>query len=170
MKNISIYCSKSQIKTELALVYVHLDPDNKLVAVATDSYRLAVITIPEDMANWLKPGYYEPKAWETLCKAYNKKTKDIITILNTIAGQEVIQHIYKSYNYPTYTAIIPKEEDLLPFTGSKSYNKQYFIDMLKLIPETKYKQINFQDLKETAREMLVYKDNTLTLLLMATKN
>ena len=73
--NISHYCAKSEIKPEIAHVYI-TKKDNHLVTVATDSYRLAkiVYSLDTDLYNLIEEGYYTPKYFTILCKEINKKS------------------------------------------------------------------------------------------------
>lgn len=169
MQKITKYLSKSQIKPELSLVYVH-EIDGLKYAVATDSFRLVQELIPDILQDAIQYGYYQPKAWDEIVKAYNKKIPDIRTIDNTVQGQQAIQMQYSTYNYPEYQRIIPTDADLTSYSPEKPLNMQYFKDFLDMITLDKYGHFNFSDIKQGKTGMLYYKTETLKVLLMPANN
>jgi hypothetical protein len=167
MQKLTNFLSKSNIKPEISMVYVH-EIDGLKYAVATDSFRLIQERLPDILQDIVSYGYYQPKAWTEIVKATNKKIPDIGTILDTVAGQEALQMRYSGYNYPNYQAIIPKEEALLPFDPAHTYNMDYLKDFLDIITLDKYNSFSFSYLKMgTNKGMLYYKTDTTLVLLMA---
>lgn len=167
MKNISKFTTKSLIKPELTKIYVYDSQENR-IAVATDSFRLAEVVLPDDIKDLVLPGYYEPKAWDIIVKAYNKTKPDFALISQTVQIQMSLQDNYKTLNYPNYRMIIPADDQLKYFdaTGMK-LNKRYFSDFLELIIDPIYENFAFSDIKMDEKgKMLVYKKQNITLLLM----
>lgn len=165
MKNITTFLSKSTIKPELAHVFVN-EKDGAKYAVATDSFRLAELTITDDfLKDNLTTGYYTAKQWIELCKAYNKKKRDITAFMHTMLQVNAMQPIiYKDWQYPDYKQIIDRFES----TGegiNQKFNPEYLIDFITLMPQIPY-GINTNEIKHNA-QMIVYKNESITLLLMA---
>jgi hypothetical protein len=159
MKDITPFLSTSNIKPELAHIYVH---DG--IAVATDSYRLAEIKLDDFCKENIPNGYYEKKKWQAMCKAYNKKTKDITAFMHAIIeNNAVMQEKSKDYNYPDYKQIIPQENTLTPFTNDMKFNKVFLSDFMELMQHPLH--VDFSLIK-TNNKMIMYQDNTITLLLM----
>jgi DNA polymerase III sliding clamp (beta) subunit (PCNA family) len=168
MQQIQKYCSKSDIKPELALVYVHEDPtDGTKYAVATDSFRLARERLPDLLQEHMPTGYYQPKAYKEIVQAYNKSKRNIKTIVDTIISQTALQSQYSSYTYPDYTRVIPDTNTLAPFSGTLTLHQSYFLEFIELIPTSRFEALDFTDIKQKDSTMLVYTNETLTLLLMS---
>ena len=84
MNDITSFCSNSYIKPILTKVLVH-QKDGKKYAVATDSFRLIEWEITDDfLFESIKCGYYNIIEWKTMCKAYNKKKKDLKTFYSVL--------------------------------------------------------------------------------------
>lgn len=175
MQNITSHLPKSEIKPELCHVYVHTDTTtNTKHAVATDSFRLACLTFTADkhpilIMDCLIDGYYTAKQWAELCKAYNKKTKDVKSFLDIMLQVTAMQPQYKGLTYPEYKQILARTP-LTTTTGIQGkYNADYLMDFIALIPISKSTAID-TDKITTTDLMLSYKDDTITLLLMKMNN
>lgn len=177
MQNISIFCSKSTVRPELSMVYVYKDTtqQDKLYAVATDSFRLAEVLLPDTINGIPIPQtYYTPKEWSNLCSMVNKKKPDITTIANFLKGKEATKEQYKDLNYPSYRTIIPKDDTLTSLDLSTSdikANKDYLMDFIKLMPSESFNAISLSNIKQEKNKPtnpITYKapDSTITLLLM----
>jgi hypothetical protein len=158
MQDITPFTSRSNIRPELFRVYVH---DG--VAVATDSYRLAEIKFDVFCKENIPAGYYEPKKWQAMSKAYNKKKRDITAFMHAIQENNLHAESREDYIYPDYKQIIPQEKDLTPFIGGMQFTKQYFNDFMELMRHPLH--VDFSLIK-TNGKMIVYQDDTITLLLM----
>jgi hypothetical protein len=166
MQDITTFVSKSTIKPELSMVYVH-ELNGSKYAVATDSYRLAQYKLPDFLQEHMQTGYYQPQAWKDLCKAYNKKNKDLRAIESILIQQDALQSQYNEYNYPEYQNIIPTEATILrDFNPNTDFNRDYFIDFINLINVDKYKAISFNDIKQNERGLTYYANEDIKLLLM----
>jgi hypothetical protein len=168
MQNISKFCAITKIKPELSNVYVHnREKDGVLVAVACDSFKIIEQVIPEKLKDILTAGYYEPKAWGTIVKLYNKKNVDFGAISEEVQKQQAIKDTHKDYQYPDYTRIIPDFDTLDTFmaSGTGLYTKSYLVDFLEMIPDQKSDKVDLSVIKESSK-MLAYKDNTIMMLLM----
>lgn len=160
MQNITPFLSDSTIKPELAHVYVHNG-----VAVATDSYRLVEIKLDE-LCISIPNGYYEPKKWIAMCKAYNKKNQDLYAFMVAVNENNIPTNIEKrkDYNYPEYKAIIPQEKDLKPFAGDMKFTTSFLQDFIEIVSSPN-NSINFSNI-QTDGKMLYYKTDTMKVLLM----
>jgi len=170
--NIATHCAKTDIKPELAMVYVHTR-DGIKYAVATDSYRLAEINLSaiDNMAvEFIKDGYYTAKQWQQIVSISNKKKIDLYALETLLAGIMAVQDRYKSYKYPDYTQVIPKEDTLETVKlDNIQLNREYFIDMMELIPLDIFdilKMDNFKQKKDAPKTPIIHKSEVITLLIM----
>jgi DNA polymerase III sliding clamp (beta) subunit (PCNA family) len=172
MKNISTFCSKSDIRSEINKVYVYSDPkrENKRYAVATDSFRLAEIEVADDIQAGLPEGYYSIKEWTTLCSILNKKKIDYEALLSITNGIKSMQERYNHYTYPEYTAIIPKDEDCETVSLKDiCLNKDYFIELLELITVDQFNILNMHNFKQKKGNItspIVYRGEGYILLIL----
>ena len=97
-----------------------------------------------------------------MCKAYNKKNQDLKTFADTIKANNAVMNS-KDWSFPEYQKIIPTTPG--EFNSLVKMNKEYFIDFLELMPDLKFQELNFSQIKIDGK-MIIYKDETLTLLLM----
>jgi len=166
MKDITTFCSKTDIKPQLKKVFVK-EKDGEKYAIATDAFRLVEWKIKDNfLKEYITPMYYDQKIWKEMCKSYNKKNRDLQEFSNALRSNEVINKDF-NYEYPDYEKLL--ENDFISFDNDVKVNLEQFIDFLKLIPNDKYNTINFNEIKKTER-MIVYKDNEITLLLMQLNN
>jgi len=166
MKNITTFLSKNSFKPELGIVYVH-EIEGVKYAVATDSFRLVEEKLPILLQEKMPCGYYQAKAYAEIVKEWNKSKQDIIAIVDTIQAQTAIQERYKDYNYPEYRQIIPLQAELVAFDSLQSFNVDYFKDFLSLM-DCKNKHFSFENIKsEKNGRMIVYRNDDITLVLMA---
>ncbi len=163
MKDITTYCAKSDIKPVLTKVYVHTKNDEKF-AVATDAFRLIEWKITDDfLIEYIHDGFYDAKKWKEMCKAYNKKSKDLVTFANTIKENAVVNENFKE-DFPNYEQLIPGKTK--SFDGTMVFNLQYLKEFLDLIPLNKFQSVDFLFIKQTDR-MIIYKDDNIVNILMA---
>lgn len=169
MQDITIFTATTDIKPELSKIYVHeIGSQGIKYAVTTDSFRLVRVKLPDILQEYMPVGYYQVKAWKEIVKAYNKKNKDIKVIMDTIAGQKVLQDQYKDYYYPEYTQIIPTDDELESFNDQYTFNKDYLLDFITLIHGDKFGNVSLKDIKQSkSRKMIIYKTEDITILLMA---
>lgn len=162
MKDITTFCLKTDIKPQLQKVYVY-EKDGKKFAVATDTFRLVEWEIKDDfLKEYITPMYYDQKLWKEMCKAYNKKNRDIRAFSNALRSNEVINKNF-DYQYPDYLILL--ENETKDFDNSVKVNQEYLFDFLNLVPKNKYNTLDFSEIKLTDK-MIVYKDNDIKLILM----
>jgi len=168
IQNIATCCSKTDIKPELSKVYVYTSNDIKY-AVATDIYRLAELnlTATENPAvDFIKDGFYTVKEWQLVTSIVNKKKLDFQALESLLYGINAVQERYKGYNYPEYKKIIPQESECETLKISDiQLSRVFLIEMLELIPLDTLKMGEFKQKKDIPCSVIVYKDNTITLLL-----
>lgn len=165
MKNITTFCAKSDIKPLFNKVYVYEEGEDKF-AVATDSFRLVDWKIEDEfLKEYIVPGYYNSKNWIEMCRAYNKKNKDLITFANSIKSNTVINEKFDE-TFPDYKKLIPTET--VDFNGTLSVNKDYFYDFVDLMYIDKFNALNFNEIKQNDK-MLFYESKDIRIILMALK-
>ena len=169
IQNITTYCSKTDIKPELSKVYVYTSNDIKY-AVATDSYRLAELNltaIENTVVDLIKDGFYTAKEWQQVTSIVNKKKLDFQALESLLYGINAVQERYTGYNYPEYKKIIPLESECETLKISDiQLSRVFLIEMLELIPLDTLKMGDFKQKKDIPSGVIVYKDNTITLLIM----
>lgn len=172
MQDITKFTAKDKIKPELSMVYVHKKDGNKY-AVATDAFRLVEIKLDDFLNEMIELGYYSVDNWKKMCKSYNKKNRDLQTFSNLMKANNAIFGD-KDWNYPEYSNIFPKEDELVIWKSVKTgnlFNKKYFIEFIEMIPEKSFGTLDFNNiLLKQEKEMLYYKSDNIKLLLMACKD
>ncbi len=162
MKNITKFCAKSDIKPLFTKVYVYEEDGDKF-AVATDSFRLIEWKIEDDFAKeYITPGYYNVKNWVEMCKSFNKKNRDVVSFVNAIKSNSVINENFKE-DFPDYKKLIPGET--INFDGTIQVNKDYFFDFVDMMPSNKFTALDFSEIKQN-NKMLYYSNEDTKILLM----
>lgn len=146
MKNITKFISKSIIKPELAHVYVH-DIDGKRYAVATDSFKLAQIPIPDDLTGIIEAGYYSAKAWKEITRQANKINPGYSAIKELVAQEMAVRDQRDLGSYPDYMQIMPKAEDLYPADLRETYTLDHLTAFLELMADIKFKTLDLGAIK-----------------------
>lgn len=176
MIDISHYCAKSDIKPEIACVYIKND-GKCLETVATDSYRLARIVYPFStkegaMLETIYTGLYDAKAFKVLCTTFNKKKSTVSEKMKAIQLLQVQQSPFNYKHYPDYNQLIPTSATLQANEGILGkYNAKYLIDHIELLARLKQDgtgTISMGDIYDSSKRMNVYHDKETgnTLLLM----
>jgi len=169
LKDITNYASKSTIKPELNAIFVkHIE--GGIVYVATDSFRLVEVTcLDESIQGLMREGFYTLPQWKLLVKATKGKKIDYAMI--KMIGSSV-DPLAES-TYPEYQTLYKGMELVTANFTDQKYNAQYFSEFLTLIPTDKFNNFNFADLKQIKdknNSVLIYKDETITILLMPCNN
>jgi hypothetical protein len=165
MRDLTTFCATSDIKPVLTKVYVYEENDRKF-AVATDAFRLVEWEIENDfLKKNITPGFYTASKWKNMCKAYNKKNKDIRSFIEARDENILINKNFVE-DFPNYKQIIPT--DTKELIGNFSVNMEYFIDFIKMMPQLKFKELNFNKIKQNDK-MLYYEDYELKIILMNLK-
>lgn len=160
MKDISKYVSKNTVKPVLNYVYVHM-VDGFKYAVATDSFRLARVIVFKD---FIPCGYYEPQAWSRITKLVNKDKAGVeILEVVSICKQQMASQIEE--DYPKYQSILPKEKELVAFTGKHLINGVYLCELIKTLQTDKFKQFDFKDLLENDNQVVHISDDFLVMIM-----
>lgn len=172
LHNISHYCATTDIKPEIAHVYI-AKKDNYLVTVATDSYRLAKLqySLDLDLYDQIEDGYYTPKYFTTLCKEINKKKQSIDNQLLAIKSFNATKSQAEHYNYPDYMQLItPISTSTTRTKGLQDqYNALYLSDHILLaneITNSQYDKLDIYKMTEQHNKPLCYTINDNYLLLM----
>lgn len=154
IKDITPFLSTDKTKESLSYVKVH-KKKGKTLAVATDSFRLAVVRIP-DFCDWVKEGYYTSKQWKLLMK-----DKDV---------GEIKQDI----EYPDYEKILTADDKMIPVDmESLGVNTKYLMDMARLMninssfKDNIYFKLISMDDKKTR---LIHKSDDMYVVLMLLAN
>ena len=113
IKNVSQYTSASTIKPELASVFVQFD-GNELVAVATDSFRLAEKRVSVDVATECEPFLVPGRVVSDLVYILEKEKGIVSVVRNEHQLAIVRKGVYATFrlthgNFPAYEQVIPKE-------------------------------------------------------------
>lgn len=168
MKDITPFLSKSLIKRELAMVYVHRK-DGNTYAVATDAFRLVEIKLDEFLnSDNLPTGYYTASNWKIMTKAYNAKKQDLQKFSDTIKANEVF---YKDMDnvYPDYEKIIPKPDELTPLQLI-DVDRDYFVEFLQMIDVDGFKRLKLSEIKSGKNNIIYYKSDNMQILLMGLRD
>jgi hypothetical protein len=160
MKDITPFLSPSQIKPELAHVYVH---DG--LATATDGYRLIEIKLDEFLLDKIPDGFYTAKNWKAMTKAYNAKRQDLMAFDTIVKENNATAEDRSSWHYPDYAQLLPTPDKLHDIEPKTSLNRDYFIDFLKAIPADQFHIVDLSQIKDTGK-MLYYQNDNIKILLM----
>lgn len=162
MIDISKYTYKEDIKPILKYVKVE---NNQ--AVATDSFRIAILDIPENYSEVIKDGLYTKEKWKAITKEINQKKPDLSKI--EILVKESMLYQPELEPYPDFKRIIPSEDELINFNASlPGVNINYFNDFLSdvVISENiRHDNIFWNRIKQNDK-MYVYMKEGIILLLM----
>lgn len=162
MRDITPYISKSTIKPEIAHVYVYGG-----YAMATDSFRLIEIKLDEFCTDNTPNGFYTAEKWKKMCKAYNKKEKDLYTYMVAVNENNLNADARKGYKFPDHKKVIPNVEDLRPIEENMSFNPKYlqeFIEFAQVYKDGVF-YFDFSRVK-TDGKMLYFEDANTKVLLM----
>lgn len=162
MIDISKYTCKEDIKPILRYVKVE---NNQ--AIATDSFRIAIINIPEEYSEVIKDGLYTKEKWKAITKEINQKKPNLFKI--EILVKETMLYQPELEPYPDFKRIIPSEDELINFNASlPGVNIKYFIDFLSdvvICENLRYDNFFWNRIKQNDK-MYVYMKKGITLLLM----
>ena len=161
MIDISKYTSKSEIKEILQYVKVE---GNK--AMATDSFRLAVITLPEPYNEIIQDGFYKADKWKAITKEMNAKVPSLLRVQQLVDEAMIHQ---PDETYPDVSRVIPNDEELTPFDATqKGINIKYFYEFLSDVAQMVGEKNNlYWKYIQQQNNHVVYKDLTTTIILMS---
>lgn len=132
------------------------------IAVATDTFRLAEIKIPEEYTEVIPDGYYQPSDWGKITTEINKKNTKIDKLVELTSFHKKLD----TEDYPDYKQILPKDDQLKEVDWNAIRVNTNFLSELILSIKGKFNEVSLADIKLAHNNQLVYKTDEVTILIM----